>query len=184
MFFGQPALNAPAVAGTAWKKVQFPFALTRAYNKGEAEVYFTLGLREQTVEIGGIELVNYGASKKVADLPFTKLGYAGNEPGAAWRTAAEARIEKIRKGDLTVVVKDKAGKPVRGAEVSIRMRKHAFLFGTAVSGTAFSSQRLSAEDLARYKQEIVQLFNFSVMENETKWPQWLTWRPARPLWRR
>jgi endo-1,4-beta-xylanase len=172
MFFGRSALNASALAGTAWKKVQFPFALTRAYNKGEAEVYFTLGLREQTAEIGGIELVNYGTSKKVADLPFTKLGYAGSEPGASWRKAAEARIEKIRKGDLTVVVKDQAGKPVRGAEVSVRMRKHAFLFGTAVNATAFSSQRMTAENLARYKQEIVQLFNFSVMENETKWPQW------------
>jgi len=170
--FTQPALNAPALAGAAWKKVQFPFALTRAYNKGEAEVFFTLGLREQTVEIGGIELVNYESSKKVADLPFTKLGYAGSESGAAWRKAAEARIEKIRKGDLTVVVKDKSGKPVRGAEVAVRMRKHAFLFGTAVSGAAFSSGRMSAENLAQYKQEIVQLFNFAVMENENKWPQW------------
>lgn len=180
MFFAQPALNAPASAGTAWKKVQFPFALTRAYNKGEAEVYFTLGLREQTVEIGGIELVNYGTGKKVADLPFTKLGYAGSEPGAVWRKAAEARIEKIRKGDLTVVVKDQAGKPVRGAEVSVRMRKHAFLFGTAVNGTALSSQRLSVEDLARYKREISQRFDFSVMENENKWPQWanVASRPA------
>jgi GH35 family endo-1,4-beta-xylanase len=180
MFFAQPSLNAPASAGTAWKKVQFPFAPTRAYSKGEAEVYFTLGLREQTVEIGGIELVNYGTSKKVADLPFTKLGYAGSEPGAAWRKAAEARIEKIRKGDLTVIVKDQAGKPVRGAEVSVRMRKHAFLFGTAVNGTALSSQRLSAEDLAKYKREIPQLFDFSVMENENKWPQWanVASRPA------
>ena len=180
MFGGQPALNAPALAGTTWKKVQFPFALTRAYNKGEAEVTFTLGLREQTVEIGGIELANYGTTKKVAELPFTKLGYAGSEPGGAWRKAAEARIEKIRKGDLTVVVKDKSGKPVRGAEVVVRMRKHAFLFGTAVSGASLASQRFSAEDLAKYKQEIKQLFNFSVMENETKWPQWanVSSRPA------
>jgi GH35 family endo-1,4-beta-xylanase len=172
MFGGQPALSAPAVAGTAWKKVQFPFALARAYNKGEAEVYFTLGLREQTVEIGGVSLVNYGTSKKVADLPFTKLGYAGSEPGAPWRKAAEARIEQIRKGDLTVVVNDQAGKPVRGAQVAVRMKKHAFLFGTAVSGAAFSSGRMSAEDLAQYKRQITELFNFSVMENETKWPQW------------
>ncbi len=172
MFVGQPALNASAVAGKSWKKVQFPFALARAYDKGEAEVFFTLGIREQIVEIGGIGLVNYGTSKKVADLPFTKLGYAGNQPNAAWRKAAEARIEKIRKGNLTIVVKDKSGKPVRGAQVAVRMRKHAFLFGTAVNATALSSQRLSAENLARYKQEIVRLFNFAVMENEMKWPQW------------
>lgn len=70
-FFGQPALNAPAVASASWKKVQFPFALARAYDKGETEVFFALGMQEQTVEIGGIDLVDYGATKKVADLPFT-----------------------------------------------------------------------------------------------------------------
>ncbi|MFB3777211.1 MAG: endo-1,4-beta-xylanase [Bryobacteraceae bacterium] len=178
-FGGQP-LNAAASSGTVWKKVQFPFAATRAFNKGEAEVFFTLGLREQTVEVGGIELVNYGTGKKVADLPYTKLGYAGSEPNAAWRKAAEARIEKHRKGDLTVVVLDKDRKPVRGAEVSVKMRKHAFLWGTAVNASLFSSQRISAGDLERYKQEILRLFNFSVMENETKWPQWanVASRPA------
>jgi endo-1,4-beta-xylanase len=171
-FRGFSALNTAAVAGPAWKKIQYPFASTRAYNKGEAEVFLTIGLREQTVEIGGVELVNYGTTKRVSDLPFTRLGYAGSEPGAAWRKAAEARIEKIRKGDLTIVVKDKAGKPVRNADVSVRMRRHAFGFGTAVSGAALAGTRVSQENLARYKQETVKLFNLSVMENETKWPQW------------
>lgn len=171
-FRGQPVLNAPAQAGTAWKKVTFPFAVTRAYNKGDSQVFFTLGLRRQTIEIGGIELVNYGTSKKVSELPFTSIGYGGSEPGAPWRKAAEERIEKIRKGDLTVMVKDKAGKPVRGAQVAVRMRKHAFPFGTAVSGAAFVSPRTSPENLVRYKQEIVRLFNIAVMENELKWPQW------------
>ncbi len=172
MFGGQPALNAPAIAGATWKKVELPFALTRDYAKGDAEVTFTIGLREQTVEIGGIELLNYGTTKKVADLPRTKLGYQGSEPNAAWRKAAEARIEKNRKGDLTVVVKDSAGKPVRGAEVAVHMRKHAFLWGTAVNASSFSNGRMNAETLAKYKQQITELFNFSVMENENKWPQW------------
>jgi GH35 family endo-1,4-beta-xylanase len=169
---GPAPLNMPAAAGSVWKRIQLPFASTQGYDKEDAEVFLTLGLREQTVEIGGIELLNYGTSRRVADLPFTRLGYAGSEPTAAWRKAAEERIERNRKGNLTILVKDKANKPVRGAEVSIRMRKHAFLFGTAVNATAFSSQRMSAENLARYKQEIVQLFNFAVMENEMKWPQW------------
>lgn len=170
--FGPAPLNAPAVAGSEWKKIQFPFALTRAIDKGQGEVSFTLGMRPQTVEIGGIELVDYGTTRKVTDLPFTRLGYGGEEPGAAWRKAADERIDKIRKGDLTVVVKDASGKPVRGAEVSVRMRKHAFLFGTAVSGVALAGRRLSADDLAKYKEQILQNFNFAVMENETKWPQW------------
>ena len=172
MFPGQPPLGAAAMAGPAWKKVTFPFALTRAYNKGEGELFFTLGLRAQTVELGGIELVNYGTTRKVADLPFTKLGYQGSEATAAWRKAAEARIEKIRKGDLTIVVKDASGRPVANAEVAVHMRKHAFLWGTAVSGMAFTGGRMPPENLARYKEQIKKHFNFAVMENENKWPQW------------
>jgi endo-1,4-beta-xylanase len=171
-FPGQPPLTAAAVAGSAWKKITFPFALTRAFNKGEGELFFTFGLQPQTVEIGGVELADYGTTKKVADLPFTKLGYQGSEPTAAWRKAAEARIDRLRKGDLTVVVKDASGKPVGNAEVAIHMRKHAFLWGTAVSGVAFTGGRMPPENLARYKEEIKKNFNFSVMENETKWPQW------------
>jgi GH35 family endo-1,4-beta-xylanase len=170
--FGPAPVTMAAAAGAVWRKVQFPFAVTRAYNPDEGQVFFTLGMRKQSVEIAGIELVDYGTSKRVADLPFTKLGFAGSGPGAAWRRAAEERIEKFRKGDLTVTVKNAAGKPVRGAAVSVHMRKHAFLFGTAVSGAAFAGRRISAEDLAKYKQQIVQLFNFAVMENELKWPQW------------
>ncbi len=129
-------------------------------------------MKAQTVEIGGIELLNYGKSRKVTDLPFTSLGYGGREPGAAWRKAAETRIEKVRKGDLTVLVKDGAGKPVTGAQVAVRMKKHAFLWGTAVNASVFSNGRLTPENLERYKQEILANFNASVMENETKWPQW------------
>ncbi len=170
--FAGPMLNAPMIAGPAWKKVQFPFAVNRDFNKGEAELAFTIGLKEQTLEIGGIQLENYKATKKVADLPMTKLGYQGSEPNAAWRKPAEARIEKIRKGDLTVTVKDAAGKPVRNAQVAVRMKKHAFLWGTAVSGASFSSGRMTPENLDRYKKEILANFNSAVMENENKWPQW------------
>jgi hypothetical protein len=158
MFPGQPPLGAAAMAGPAWKKVTFPFALTRAYNKGEGELYFTLGHQAQTVELGGIELVNYGSTRKVADLPFTKLGYQASEATAAWRRAAEARIDKVRKGDLTIVVKDASGRYVANAEVAIHMRRHAFLWGTAVSGMAFTGGRMPPENLARYKEEIKKNF--------------------------
>ncbi len=69
-FLGQPPLGAAAVAGPTWKKVTFPFALTRAYNKGEGELFFTLGLPSQTVELSGIELVDYGTTK---GLPQNKV---------------------------------------------------------------------------------------------------------------
>ncbi|HUP05331.1 MAG TPA: endo-1,4-beta-xylanase, partial [Bryobacteraceae bacterium] len=169
---GQPALNAPVLASATWKHVTLPFAATRAYNKGEGELTFTFGMQTQTMEIAAIELENYGTTKKVADLPYTKLGYEGEDANAAWRKAAEARIDQTRKGELTVAVKDASGKPVRNAQVEVRMKKHAFFFGTAVSGAAFTGTRMDPQTLAKYKEEILKLFNFAVMENETKWPQW------------
>ena len=36
----------------------------------------------------------------------------------------------------------------------------------------FTGGRMPQENLARYKEEIKKNFNFAVMENETKWPQW------------
>ncbi|MHB8900147.1 MAG: endo-1,4-beta-xylanase [Thermoguttaceae bacterium] len=43
--------------------------------------------------------------------------------------SAGERIEKNRKADATVTVRDAAGKPVEGAKVAVRQTGHAFLFG-------------------------------------------------------
>ena len=58
------------------------------------------------------------ASWRWPALPTTRNGYRGMEPDAAWRKAAAERIEKLRKGSLRVVVKDRAGRPVAGADVA------------------------------------------------------------------
>jgi GH35 family endo-1,4-beta-xylanase len=98
--------------------------------------------------------------------------YEGREADAPWSKAADARIEKYRKGDLKVVVKDKNGKPVANADVTVKMRKHAYGFGTCVSGPVLNGQRVSAADVQKYKDTIVRLFNKAVMENDLKWPSW------------
>ena len=43
--------------------------------------------------------------------------------------AIDARIEKIRKGDATIVVVDAHGKPVAGAHIKVEQTRHRFLFG-------------------------------------------------------
>ncbi|MBI4873116.1 MAG: endo-1,4-beta-xylanase [Acidobacteria bacterium] len=166
------ALNMPAPAKSAWQKFEYPFTIRRSAEKGQAELAFTFGPQPQTVEIGGIAIVNYGKSRRISELPLTPLGYAGSEPDAPWRKAARERIEKIRKAGLTVVVKDKDGKRVRNAAVAVRMRKHAFGFGTAVGGPTLAGVRVAPEDLRKYKEHILKLFNWAVMENDLKWPQW------------
>jgi hypothetical protein len=102
-------------------------------------------------------------------LPKTELNlnYAGREAGAAWRTEADARIESIRKGDLTVQVRDEAGNAVPGAEVSVAMKKHAFGFGSAVTADLITGTN------ATYKQKFLKNFNKAVLENDLKWPAWI-----------
>jgi GH35 family endo-1,4-beta-xylanase len=46
---------------------------------------------------------------------------------------ADERIDKIRKGPLRIIVKDKAGKPAPSATANAKLVKHAFAFGTCVS---------------------------------------------------
>src|SRR6266446_3502414 len=51
-----------------------------------------------------------------------QFNYKGREADAPWRKEAQARIDKFRKGDLSIVVNDATGKPVSGADVSIKMK--------------------------------------------------------------
>jgi GH35 family endo-1,4-beta-xylanase len=48
--------------------------------------------------------------------------------GAGPEDEADARIEKHRKGDVTVLV-ESGGRPLKGAKVEIAQTRHAFLFG-------------------------------------------------------
>lgn len=84
-----------------------------------------------------------------------------------WRTAAEARIEQIRKSDLLLTVRDrKTDEPVPGLAITLKMKRHAYLFGTVVNEDMISQQDAEGE---RYRREILDNFNASVLENHQKW---------------
>ena len=94
--------------------------------------------------------------------------------GQAWRAAAEQRIEQYRKGPLKVRVLDAQGKPIPDAQVHVRMTRHAFGFGTAVSfglvlGTGYNpTYRAKLADLTGDGRT----FNMATPENALKWPSW------------
>jgi GH35 family endo-1,4-beta-xylanase len=155
----------PVKAARHWKKIHVPFVAEASYGSGEAQVIFRLGYDVQTVEIGGLSVENFGTSVSLASLPTTKLEYPGMEPGAAWRAAAEARIETLRKAELRVTVKDKTGKPVPGAEVSARHAKHAFGFGTCVPAHLLVGPQADE----KFKALVPELFNVVTLENDLKW---------------
>src|SRR4051812_19982578 len=60
-----------------------------------------------------------------------QFNYKGREPQAPWRKEAETRIDKFRKAALSIVVNDASGKPVPDADVSVKMKRHAFSWGAA-----------------------------------------------------
>jgi endo-1,4-beta-xylanase len=162
------AAGAPG-EGQEWRRVEAPFKALERYAAGEAQVLFRLGYAPQTVEIGGLSLVNHGKRVALDALPRTTLSYAGREPGAAWRREAEARIEQVRTGDLAVTVVDAAGRSVPGAAVAVRMTRSAFGFGSAV---AAGQLVVPDGDGDRYREHVTRLFNVVVMENDLKWPNW------------
>ncbi len=73
---------------------------------------------------------------------------------------AERRIERYRTGPLVVRVVGEGGRPVEGAAVRIRQRRHEFLFGCNV----FAHGRLGDGELENaYRDRFAALFNFATL---------------------
>ncbi len=158
-----------AIPRGQWRRIDVPFVAVEDGPAGQTRISFRLGYAPQVIDIGGVSVVNYGDKVALGDLPRTRATYAGREPDAAWRKEARARIEKIRKADLAVTVTDKNGKPLAGANVQVRMKRHAFPFGSAVAAEMLLGD---SPDQRRYQEMVPRLFNRVVMENDLKWPGW------------
>jgi endo-1,4-beta-xylanase len=151
-----------------WKEYRFAGYAPRDYMLGEAQLTFFLGYGPGTVELAGVRVENFG---RVPRSTFSETrDYWGGEPHPdTWRDAALARIEKIRKGDLTVKVVDARGKPVPGVAVKVEMKRHFFRFGTAAPAARLLDT--TNPDNLRYQQEVKRLFNTVTFENDLKWDQ-------------
>ena len=144
-------------AGKDWEMVYFPFKP----QVDATAIGIRAGYFEQTVEIGGFEIINFGPDYDKGSLPSTSNNFPELKPGAKWRTEAFDRIEKNRKGDFTVVVKDKDGNVVPDAQVELDMFEHEFQFGTAINGNVNSN--------ADYQKALNREFNSAVLEHNMKW---------------
>ncbi len=168
-----------------WQQWLVPLQADFDMPLGQGQYGIQMGGQLQTLELGGLALLNFKNTRSLDELPrsTSHLDYEGRDSSAAWRTAAQARIDQHRKGNLAVHVVDMNGNPVEDAEVEVAMQRHAFGFGTAVSTPRMVGT--SADD-ARYRQTLNDLtgdgrsFNFAVIENGMKWPAWeglVSWFP-------
>jgi GH35 family endo-1,4-beta-xylanase len=153
--------------GSKWTECFIPFRAQRDLPADQTQICFRLGFDRQTIELGGIEVLNFGRSVKLEDLPRTKITYIGRDANAAWRKQALDRIEKIRKGDMKILVTDAGGKPVANATVRAKLIRHEFGFGSCVTAELLTAQ---TPDAQRYRDFIETNFNRAVFENDLKWP--------------
>ncbi len=160
---------------TEWKQYQIPFKAGNDFAAGEANLLFQFGYGPQRFQIGGIKLVNYGRETAPDRLPASFYYSGRGEADAIWRREAEDRIERYRKGDLTVNVRDRRGNPLPGAAVYLQQVNHAFRFGSAVTAQLLAGDGATPAEREIYRSRVSSHFNTSVLENDLKWPFWEDW---------
>lgn len=160
-----------------WTQYFIPFDANTNYAANALAVGMHLASQAQTIEVGGLAVLNYGKNLTINDLPSETHNdqYGGWEPDAPWRTEAADRIEQIRKADLTIRVEDNDGTPIPDASVEVSMIQHEFAFGSAVVSSRFAG---NPQQNNTYESKILDLdgkghgFNWVVFENALKWPGW------------
>ena len=126
------ALSGAAYLSRGWKLYYASGKSDDYIAPGGAGISYHLALTKQTIQIGPAYLFNLGPNADATSLPRNRVSYKGMEANAPWRAKALAKIEKHRKGDLTVKVVDSNDKPKPNVAVDVNMTNHAFNFGTFV----------------------------------------------------
>lgn len=170
-----PGFNSPFQRtigpGPQWERYDFRFVATRDVAAGVGALRLQLGYDAQTIQIGGLRLLDLGNSAPLESVPETAATYQGREPDATWRKQAAERIEKLRKGELTVIVTDSAGKPVDSAMVHVALKRRAFEFGCIGNSRLTWGDKAQTDDGRHFQQTFLGLFNRASIGQVT-WRWW------------
>ncbi|QLH83659.1 endo-1,4-beta-xylanase [Halosimplex pelagicum] len=146
-----------------WQRFFFPIEWGEDSNPGNWWTEIWVGAQPQTVDIGGLALVNFEGNNSTDALPEWE-----QSPADGWEEEADQRIQEHRTAEMTVDVVDGNGDPVEGAEVSVSQQEHEFKFGAMTS----APQIESTEEGDPYRENRKELFNAGVLENYHKWDFW------------
>ncbi|EMI16935.1 glycoside hydrolase family protein [Rhodopirellula maiorica SM1] len=167
-----------------WVQHVRSFVAKSDFDTAESCLRIQLGEAGTQVQIADLRLINYGPDRDIATLPKSTIMYKGREEDAAWRTQALARIEKIRKGDLTITVVDADGNPLPNARVHVAMQKHAFGFGNAVNSEVLGAAEsdfpinpkkkiiVTWDEAQKYRQVVKKYFDRVTFESELRPHVW------------
>ncbi|WP_367872312.1 endo-1,4-beta-xylanase [Luteolibacter sp. Populi] len=151
--------------GAAFQELPVVFRITEAIPKGAAALTFLCAGKLQTVEISSARVFLYPAGTDTSNFPRIRRTYAGREADAPWRKAALERIERERKADFSIRVMGTGGKPLANAKLTLKLRRHAFGFGSAVTAELLTAD---SDDARRYRGIVDRLFSQVVFENDLK----------------
>lgn len=174
-----------------------PFTIEAEDGSGNATLQFELGFRQvQSVDITGFSLLLWRKASGVnaSQLPrcCNSGQYPGRAAGSAWRTEALARINTLRRGNLTVVISGASLRdmPDTGCSnarcispsssatattcaVNATMERSNFHFGSAVNLQVWNGYgNSSSTDATTYRGWFLRLFDTAVFESAMKWPSW------------
>jgi GH35 family endo-1,4-beta-xylanase len=158
-----------------WKFYQLAFRSSADFAPDQAGLIFQFAYGPQKFEIGGVSLVTFGPNVNPSQLPSSFYYPGRGDATAAWRVEANKRINQHRKGNLTVVVRDRDGKPIPGATVFVQQTNHGFKFGSAVTAQLLAGSGQTAADREIYRSRVSSHFTTTVFENDLKWPFWEGW---------
>jgi GH35 family endo-1,4-beta-xylanase len=149
-----------------WQECRFMGRAGQGFRPEESRASLFVGHDKGVIEVAGLRVDNFGDAPDTA-FDQTIDYWGGREHNDDWRPAALARIEQIRKGDLTIRVVDANGRPVPGCSVHVQQKRHYFHFGTAAPAVRFLDQ--TNPDNLRFQQEVERLYNVVTFENDLKW---------------
>lgn len=165
--------------GAEWMSIKIPVIAARDVAAGDLAFVLRCGDMPQVVEIADLKLTNYQQTVKFEDLPRSVVRYDGDAPDAPWRKAAAARIDKYRKGDLTIKVVDKKGKPVPNARVQVQLRQPSFAWGAAINSANLLDT--TNGDVRHYRDTLLKYFTKVVFDNEVKAKSWARTNHTRTI---
>jgi len=154
-----------------WKTYYVPFQSDINIDKKDLAIVMHYGFKPQAFLIKDLSFQVFPEGTKLSSLPKTKIVYRGMEEDAKWRKDALKRIEAIRKGNIQVQF-TKNGKPLANKSLQIKLKKHFFPFGTAISAKEITQK---PEDYKNFKKA----FNHVVLANDLKIKSW-QWEKKRP----
>lgn len=133
----KPSDKALIPMNNSWQQWRIPIEIqgNKFADSGNFQAKLRFGLLSQKFEIGGVALIKYNNSADIerARLDASKT-YEGMDEGASWRNEALNRINKVRKSNLNITVKDSNGNPVSNANVMVEQQGHQFDFGVGQQG--------------------------------------------------